>query len=456
MMELRPEDNRPGAARRTFRRKSLKFRSAGFAVVLTGVAVFFLSACSAKTDEQEPETDPVVSVEVAPALSTSIQRKIVAEAVLYPVQQASIVPKITAPVRAFFVERGSAVQAGQLLAELENQDLAGAVAENQAALDQAEATYQTTSRAAVPQEAQKAELDVRAAKEVLDAQQKRYDSLQELFKQGAIAQKEVNDAQVALTQARNESERAQRVLQDLQGFGRDESLKAAAAQRDAARTRLQTSQVQLGYSKIVSPIDGIVTDRPLYAGETAASGSPLLTVMDLSSVIARAHVSQQEAAELKIGDPANLFPADGGQPAPGRVTQISAALDPSNTTVEVWIQAANQGLRLRAGTSLNVEIVAKTEPFALVVPESAIVTDEFGETFVMLVGEGDKPIKQMVTLGIHDAGNVQVTEGIKGGDRVVSTGAFELSKLDPDVLKKATLQIQLPKEEEDEDDEEEK
>jgi len=417
--------------------------------------LLLLPACAKKAEEKEPESEPVVTVEVAPALSTSIELKVLAEAVLYPVQQANIVPKITAPIRAFHVERGSVVRAGQLLAELESQDLAATVVENQAALDQAEATFQTTSRAGLPQEAQKAELDVRAARDALDAQQKRYDSLQDLYKQGAIAQKEVNEAQVALTQARNQSEMAQRVLQDLQGFGREQSLKAATAQRDAARSRVQTSQVQLGYAKVVSPIDGIVTDRPLFAGETPAPGSPLLTIMDLSSVIARAHISQQDAAPLKIGNTAKLFSADGGAPAEGKVTQISAALDPANTTVEVWVQAPNPGMRLRAGTGLRVEIVAKTEPIALVVPESAVVTGEAGETFVMLVGEGDQPKKQMVTLGIHDAGRVQVIEGLKGGDRVVSTGAFELSKLEPDVLKKTKLEIQLQKEEE-EDEEDEK
>jgi multidrug efflux pump subunit AcrA (membrane-fusion protein) len=418
------------------------------------LAVFVaLTACAAKEEEHEAEAEPVVTVQVAPALSAPIQLKVSAEAVIYPIQQAAIVPKITAPVRVFHVNRGAVVRAGQLLAELESQDLASAVAESQAALDQAEANFQTTSRASVPQEVQKAELDVRAARDSLDAQQKRYDSVQELNKQGAIAQKEVNEAQVTLTQARNQLEISQRVLQDLQGVGRDQTLKAAAAQRDAARSRLQTVQVQLGYAKITSPIDGVITDRPLYAGETAQAGTPLLTVMDLSSVIARAHISQQDAAKLKLGNTANLFPPEGGNPISAKVSQISAALDPSSTTVEVWIQAANPGMRLRAGTSLRAEVIARTEPLALIVPESAVVTEESGETFVMLVGEGDQPKKHPVTLGIRDAGNVQVTEGLKGGDRVVSTGAFELSKLEPDVLKRTKLQIQLPKEEEEEEDE---
>jgi multidrug efflux pump subunit AcrA (membrane-fusion protein) len=366
------------------------------------------------------------------------------------------VPKIAAPVHAFYVEKGTPVRAGQLLAELESQDLAGTVAENRAAVDQAEAAFQTTSGVSLPEEIQKAELEVRGAKNALDAQQKRYDSLQELYRQGAIAQKEVTDASVTLTEAKNHLEIAQRVLQDLQGVGKDQTIKAAAAQRDAARARLQTSQTQLGYARVVSPISGVVTDRPLFTGETASSGTPLLTVMDLSSVIAKAHVSPEDAATIKMGNTASLVPADGGAAIPGKVTQISPALDPSTTTVEVWIQAANPQMRLRAGTSVHAEIISRTERIALVIPESAVITEESGETFVMTIGEGDMPHKQPVMLGIHDAGNVQVTEGLKGGDRVVSTGAYELSKLEPDVLKKTKLQIQLPKEEEEEEEEEEK
>src|SRR5262245_46940595 len=106
------------------------------------MAVAFASACAAKEEERETDAEPVVTVEVAPALSTSIQLKVSAEAVLYPVRQASIVPKINAPIRVFHVDRGWVVREGQLLAELESRDLASAVAESQAALEQAEATYE--------------------------------------------------------------------------------------------------------------------------------------------------------------------------------------------------------------------------------------------------------------------------------------------------------------------------
>jgi multidrug efflux pump subunit AcrA (membrane-fusion protein) len=409
-----------------------------------------LWSCSAKP---EPEADPVVTVDVAPVLSSAIQLKVSGDAVLYPLQQAAIVPKIMAPVKKFYVERGANVRAGQLLAELENQDLIGALNESKAAYDQAEAVFETTSRATVPEEFQKAQLDVKSATDTLDAQQKVYDSRVALYMQGAIAQKDVNDAQVALTQARNQFEIAQAHLNSLRNVGRDQSLKGAAAQRDAAKARYDTVLAQLSYSRITSPIDGVVTDRPLYAGETPSSGVPLITVMDLSQVIARAHVSQEEARELRVGNAANIVPSDGSAPVPGRVTMVSPALDPANTTVEVWVQAANPGARLKAGSSLRVEAIARTVPGALVIPEEAVLTSPAGNTSVITVDAENKPEKKSVTLGIHDGANVQVTEGLDSGERVVTAGAFELDKLDEEVLAKTKLQIQAAKEEEEEEDE---
>jgi len=201
-----------------------------------------------------------------------------------------------APIRKALVQRGAKVKAGQLLVELENQDLAGAAVESRGTYDQAQATYETTANATVPQELQKAELDARAARDAFDAAQAVFDNRQRLFREGAIAEKDVNDSRAQLSAARTTSETAQKKLQDLQGFARDQELKAASAQRDAARGRFESAQAQLNYSRITSPIDGVVTDLPFYAGETPASGQPIVTVMDITQVIVRTHVPPAQAA----------------------------------------------------------------------------------------------------------------------------------------------------------------
>jgi len=112
-------------------------------------------------------------------------------------------------------------------------------------------------------------------------------------------------------------------------------------------------------------------------------------------------------------------------------------------------------MKLRPGTSLHLEIIAKTEPSALVVPQAAIVTSNSGATSVMVVGEGDRPKKQSVTLGIKSGDKVQIVHGVTPGDRVVTTGSYELSKLDPEVLEKTKLQVEVPKETGDDEEEDE-
>ena len=412
--------------------------------LIVALACASLTACGRKSEQ---ESTPVVTVDVAPVLLSQIQRTIRAEALIYPRQQAAIVPKIAAPIRKAYVQRGARVRAGQLLLELENRDLAGATDESRASYDQAQANYETAARATVPQELQKAELETRAAKDALDAQQAIYDNRQRLLQEGAIAEKDVNDARANLSQARTQYETSRKRLEDLQGFARDQELKAAAAQRDAARGRLESAQAQFGYSRITSPIDGVVTDLPLYAGEMPASGQPIVTVMDLSQVIARTHVSPAEAAELKVGADANVIGA-GGAPIPGKVTQISPALDAANTTVEVWVQADNKDGALRPGTSLRVEMIARTVGNALVVPKTAVLTSPSGATFAIVIDKDDKPHRRKIAVGIRDSGKVQVTDGLESGQRVATTGAFELFKLEPDVLSKVKVQIAPAKEEE--------
>jgi multidrug efflux pump subunit AcrA (membrane-fusion protein) len=100
---------------------------------------------------------------------------------------------------------------------------------------------------------------------------------------------------------------------------------------------------------------------------------------------------------------------------------------------------------------VRVEMIARTVQSALVIPQASVLTSPSGSTSVIVVDSQNKPEKKSVSLGIRDAGNVQVTEGLESGERVVTSGAFELSKLDEDVLAKTKVEIQVPKEEEEDE-----
>lgn len=392
------------------------------ATSLTAVcALLFAVGCS-----KEKQEEPVVSVQVAAAEQTTLQRTIGADAIVFPLAQAAIVPKISAPVSKFYVKRGGKVKAGQLLAVLENKDLSAAAQDTKGSYDQAQAAYETTTAASLPEEIQKAKFDADVAKQAYDAQAKVYESRKNLFEQGALPRKEFEQAGVDLAQARSQYSIAQQHLNSLLAIGKTQELKSAAGQLESAKGKYMGAAAQLSYSEIRSPIDGWVTDRPLYPGEMAAAGTPLLTVMDLSQVVARAHIPQEQAALLKVGDKASIGAVGLEKPVEGKVTVVSPALDPNSTTVEIWVQAKNPDRELKAGSSAHVTFNAGSVPNAVVVPATAVQSGPDGGAFVMLAGADNKAHQTNVKLGIKEQDDVQITEGVKPGDKVITAGAYGL------------------------------
>jgi HlyD family secretion protein len=397
-------------------------------------------ACS-----REKEEEAAVPVKAVTVQKTAIQRVIAADAVLFPLQQAALVPKITAPVKTFYVNRGARVHKGQLLAVLENRDLAAAQEENKGAFEQAEAAYVTGTSASLPEELQKATGDAQSAKEQLDAAQKLYDSRLELFKQGALPRKDLDQAAVGLAQAKPQYELAKRHVDSLEAVVKHQELKGLEGQLSSAKGKFEGAQAQLSYSEIRSPIDGVVTDRPLYPGEMAASGAPLMTVMDISRVTARAHIPQGDAALLKIGDSANIAVPELEQPVEGKVILVSPALDPNSTTVEVWVQAKNPKQVMKPGSSVRLSMISEAVPDALVVPAAAVLTSADGATTVMVVGDDQHAHQQPIKAGIRQDDRLQIIDGLKEGQRVVTDGAYGL----PDKVK---VSVEVPAEPEKEGD----
>lgn len=373
----------------------------------------------------EKKDEPVVTVKTAVAKKMPLNQTIAAEGIVFPKNQATITPKVSSPVKQFLVNRGARVHKGQLLAVLENRDLAASVTENRGALEQAQAAYETTTKASLPEDVSKAELDAKAAEESLEAQQKLYDSRLELFKQGALPRKDLDQASVALVQARAQSQLANQHLASMHAVGKQQTAKSAAGQLASAEGKYQGATAQLSYTEIRSPIDGVVTDRPLWPGETPAAGTPLLTLMDMSSVTARAHIPQEQAVQLKAGDAAVLTTSD-GQIVNGKVSLVSPALDAGSTTVEVWVEAANKDGKLRPGSTVQMSMTARTIADAIAVPSESLVKTPEGDTALMVVAADHKAYLTPVEVGVRSGDMAQITKGLKEGQTVVTTGAYGL------------------------------
>ena len=376
--------------------------------------------------EQAPA--PEVTVQAEKPEQGAISEHIVADAILFPLAQAAIQPKISAPVKKFYVQRGEKVKEGQLLAELENADLAGAAQDNRGSYEAAQAAYATATKSQVPEDVQKAELDYAQAKANLDLNTSIVNSRKQLFAEGALAGRDLDTAQAALVQAQAAFDTAAKHLNSMQNVNREAELQTAKGQLTSAEGKYKAAAAQVSFSEIRSPINGVVTDRPLYAGETPAAGAPLLTVMDTSSMIAKAHIAQSLAQQMKIGDDATLSVPGVADPVPAKVMLISPALDPGSTTVEIWLKADNKKGALKAGTPAKVSITGHTVENALKVPKSAILTAQDGAKSVMVIGPHNVAHKKAVQTGIQDGDDIQITQGLTASDMVITTGSYGLDE----------------------------
>jgi HlyD family secretion protein len=404
-------------------------------VLISAIAatLCFASGCS----KAEKEKEPVVSVQTTPVQRAPVSQVITAEAVVFPLEQATVAPKISSTIKKFHVQRGARVKKGDLLVELENGDLSAAAEASKGDFEQAQANYATTVGSSLPQQIQKAELDATSAKSNFEAQQKVYESRKELFQQGAIPRKDLDSAEVAFLQARSQNEQAQKQLADLQRVGKEQTLKSAQGSLSSADGRMRGAQALLSYSRITSPIDGVVTDRPLFEGDLAAANQPLLTVMNTSRLIAKAHVPQSEAAVLKVGNPAELKVPGLDEPIKGRVSLVSPALDPGSTTIEVWVEASKPDPALKPGMSVEISMAAKTVKDALVVPTPAVYKNSEGADYVLLAGSDGHAHLKTVQTGVRNAEFTQVVSGVSAGDQVITSGGYAL----PD---KTQIKIEAP------------
>ena len=382
-----------------------------------------LTGCRGKPEEA-PE--PVVSVEAEHPTVGPISEEIAADAVLAPMAQAAIAPRISAPIAKELVQRGSRVHKGELLLTLEDRDLRGAALDSQGNLTQAQAAYTAATQATIPEDVQRAELDVAQAKANLDVATRTAEERKLLLQQGAISSRDVETAAAAAVQAQAAYDTAVTRLANAQKTTSKTSKESANGQLASAQGKVESAEAQVSYASLRSPIDGVVTDRPLFPGEMAPAGTPVITVMDTTSLLAKLHISQAAAQRLAVGGTAELTVPGEADPQPATISLISPALDPGSTTVEIWLKLPNPGGRYRVGTPVHAVIRGATIADAVQVPVGAILPADDGSTNVLLVGSDGVAHKRAVKVGMRTTESVQILSGVTKTDMVITEGGYGL------------------------------
>jgi RND family efflux transporter MFP subunit len=382
-----------------------------------------MGGCKQKADEA---AEPTVTVQAEHPTVGPFSEQIAADAVLSPLAQAAIEPRISAPVAKEFVQRGSHVHKGELLLTLEDRDLRGAALDIKGGLVQAQAAYTAATLATIPEDVQKAELDVAQAQANLEVANRTADERKHLLDQGAIARRDVDTAVAAAVQAQAAYDATTKHLANVQKTTQKTNVDSAQGQLTSAQGKFENAEAQVNYANLRSPIDGVVTDRPLFPGETAAAGTPVITVMDTSSLLARLHIAQQAAQKLKVGGSAEISIPGIDDPQPATISLLSPALDPGSTTVEIWLKLPNRGGRFKVGTPVRASIRGATVPNAVQLPVGAVLPADDGSTNVLVVGSDGTAHKRPVKIGMRTADAVQILSGVTASDLVVTDGGYGL------------------------------
>ncbi|HZF31606.1 MAG TPA: efflux RND transporter periplasmic adaptor subunit [Gammaproteobacteria bacterium] len=212
------------------------------------------------------------------------------------------------------------------------------------------------------------------------------------------------------------------------------SLAEAKARLDGAIAAEAEAQAQMGYATIQAPFDGVVTLRAIdrgdmvyQAGSPKGSGQPLLRIAQVDVIRVKTYVPERDSIWVDAGDPATVaFEALPGTTFQGKVARLSGALDPATRTMLVEIDLPNADGRIRPGFYGRTEIALERREGALALPSDAVRTDG-GNAYVYVVGADDTVRRTAVSIGLQDAGWVEIAGGLTGNERVVAGAAARLA-----------------------------
>jgi len=382
------------------------------AVVLLGGGIFGISAALRPNNQIDPSK--IVAVEKG-----DLAKSVVATGKIEPLAKVEVKSKASGIVKKVYVDYGETVKEGQVLVELDKEQLQSAVEgaranllAAQAGLQSAEATYQRNVVDAMGP-------DLPFLKSTVERDRK-------AAAEGLIAASVVDDGEKAYQLALNKQLSAQRNVT----VSKAEVAKAKAqvAQFEAA---LSSADQDLRNSTIVSPMDGLVLSRDVEVGDAVSSilvlGSQATLVMtlgDVSNVYVLGKVDQADIGKVYLGQPARIVVESfKDKKFNGKVTKISPmGVEKDNvTTFEVRVSIQNPGGELKANMSANAEIILEEKHNALLVPEAAVVYDKDRKTFLEVPDPKEKTGRRKLAakLGISNGVKTELLDGLKEGDKVV-------------------------------------
>jgi HlyD family secretion protein len=348
-----------------------------------------------------------------------LARSVVAVGKIEPTTKVEIKSKASGIILKLPANVGDRVRRGQVICELDQNDLLPRVQQARAALSMAEAALKSA-------QAEYERYKVEAAGPDIPFLKRDMERARQIFREGVIAQYVRDDAEKNYELAVNRQRQAVVNL----GVAKA-SIARAEAQVEQARAALAQSEEELRNATIVSPIDGVVLTRDREAGDAVSSiltmgsgATMIMTLGDLREVYVKGKVDESDIGQVYLGQPARItVESYRDQTFTGKVTKISPMGTEINnvTTFEVRVSISNESRKLLAAMTANAEILIEERKGVLAVPEGAIIYKKDRSTEVEIpdaAGESGRKRVAVVT-GISNGSKMQIVEGLSEGQQVI-------------------------------------
>lgn len=388
---------------------------AGSIVILALAGIWGFSTLNGASANIDPSR-------LAAAERGTMLRSVVATGKVEPITKVEIKSKANGIIEKLLVDVDQIVVPGQVLAELDKENLNARLREARANLQAAEAAHE----AAV---AQLRKNEIEAESPEVDFARRNHARAQQLSDQKLVSQSALDEAKTTLEQAQNRQRAATGQLVIARA-----RVAEAVANVAQARAAVERAEEELANATIKAPIRATVLTRDVEVGSPVSSilnlganATLVLTLGDIERVFVRGRVDEADIGQVRLGQPAKITTETFRERVfEGRVTQISPiGVERDNvTTFEVEVSIENPGKELKANMTANAEIILEQFPDSLLVPEAAVTYDDQRNAFIDVADAGARNGRRHVPIkvGVGNGTRIQVLSGLKPGDKVVLPG----------------------------------
>lgn len=353
------------------------------------------------------------AVQVETMARQDMMKRVILSGETVPKASVDISPKYAGRIAAVYVDLGSVVHQGEVLAEQDKTDVAISIEQNSAGSQQASAEA-VQGRSEYEAGTMKAQSDYDNAKTT-------YERYQRLFDQGAVSMQERDDKYRAMMEAKASLESL--TNQEVGGIPAVIAGKEAAAAK--AQYTVEALENQAADMSLTAPFDGIIGYRNAEIGQWATAGQKLLTVVDTSHLYLDCDVAEQDVTILREGMDLEVSIDSLGDTVPAKLIYISPAMDATSRSYQVRLELDTTKIPLRGGMFGRSEVTAVQRQNTLFLPKEAVV-DHNGRKLVFVVQEDGKVKSVQVQLGLTNDDFMEIKSGLQVGQQVAVSNISKL------------------------------